>query len=145
MFFIFSEFVDDATQEVFVECFKQGGVLDQADPTRLKSFHAFLLGVVRNVCRRYETRKVKVQEVQSDSCFSLEDEVVEVAGSVSPVPGGVSMINQSKAGHFTSSSNCLDAPITIGPRQANAFSSLTKNPIDISDRPAAESGMTMPS
>jgi RNA polymerase sigma-70 factor (ECF subfamily) len=47
---------DDATQDVFVECFRAGGVLDRAEPDRDGGFRAFLLGAVRNVARRHEAR-----------------------------------------------------------------------------------------
>lgn len=46
--------VDDAAQEVFLDCFKDGGALTRADPDR--SFRAFLYGVTRNVARRMEER-----------------------------------------------------------------------------------------
>ena len=46
--------LDDAVQEVFVECFRQGGVLDAVGADRVPSFRAFLYGVVRNVARRLE-------------------------------------------------------------------------------------------
>lgn len=45
--------VDDAAQDVFVECFKAGGALDAADADR-GGFRAFFLAVVRNVARRHE-------------------------------------------------------------------------------------------
>jgi len=48
--------LEDAVQEVFVECFKEGGVLDRAGPQSLGSFRAFLLGVTRNVTLRFESR-----------------------------------------------------------------------------------------
>ncbi len=48
--------LDDAVQEVFVECFRQGGVLEAAADGRVPSFRAFLYGVVRNVARRFEGR-----------------------------------------------------------------------------------------
>jgi RNA polymerase sigma-70 factor (ECF subfamily) len=48
--------LDDAVQEVFVECFRQGGVLEAAVDGRVPSFRAFLYGVVRNVARRFESR-----------------------------------------------------------------------------------------
>jgi RNA polymerase sigma factor (sigma-70 family) len=44
--------IDDATQDVFVECFKQDGVLDCA--ARDRGFRPFLYGVVRNVALRFE-------------------------------------------------------------------------------------------
>lgn len=49
--------VEDAAQDVFVECFRSGGLLVTADPERGGGFRAFLLGAVRNVARRYETRR----------------------------------------------------------------------------------------
>src|SRR6516165_1713777 len=47
---------DDAVQEVFVECFRQGGALEAAGDGRVPSFRAFLYGVVRNVARRFESQ-----------------------------------------------------------------------------------------
>lgn len=46
---------DDATQEVFVECLKSGGVLERADAER-GDFRGLLFGVTRNVARRFEKR-----------------------------------------------------------------------------------------
>src|SRR5215472_9118321 len=51
--------VDDAVQEVFVECFRQGGALEAAGAGRVPSFRAFLYGIVRNVARRFESRPVR--------------------------------------------------------------------------------------
>ena len=48
--------LDDATQEVFVECFRQGGALETAGAGRVPNFRAFLYGVVRNVARRFESQ-----------------------------------------------------------------------------------------
>ena len=48
--------LDDATQEVFVECFRQGGVLETAGAGRVPNFRAFLYGVIRNVARRFESQ-----------------------------------------------------------------------------------------
>lgn len=48
--------LDDATQEVFVECFRQGGAVEVAAAGRVPHFRAFLYGVVRNVARRFESR-----------------------------------------------------------------------------------------
>lgn len=49
--------IDDAVQEVFVECLRAGGILERAEPDRPGGFRAFLYGLVRNVARRFETRK----------------------------------------------------------------------------------------
>jgi RNA polymerase sigma-70 factor (ECF subfamily) len=51
--------VDDAVQEVFDECFRQGGALEAAGAGRVPGFRAFLYGVVRNVARRFESRPVR--------------------------------------------------------------------------------------
>lgn len=48
--------VDDAAQDVFVECFRSGGLLEKVDPERAGGFRAFLLGAARNVARRHEAR-----------------------------------------------------------------------------------------
>lgn len=49
--------VDDAAQEVFVECLKPSGVLERADEGR-GDFRGLLFGVARNVARRFEDRAV---------------------------------------------------------------------------------------
>lgn len=49
--------IDDAVQEVFVECLRAGGLLDKTEPTRPGGFRAFLYGLVRNVARRFEAHK----------------------------------------------------------------------------------------
>jgi RNA polymerase sigma-70 factor (ECF subfamily) len=46
--------VDDAVQDVFVDCLKPGGPLERADRTRSGGFRGFLYGVVRNVALRVE-------------------------------------------------------------------------------------------
>jgi RNA polymerase sigma-70 factor (ECF subfamily) len=48
--------LDDATQEVVVECFRTGGAVEAAGAGRVPDFRAFLYGVVRNVARRFESR-----------------------------------------------------------------------------------------
>jgi RNA polymerase sigma-70 factor (ECF subfamily) len=50
---------DDAVQEVFVECFRHGGMLEAAGTGRVPSFRAFLYGVIRNVARRFESRPAR--------------------------------------------------------------------------------------
>ncbi len=57
--------IDDAVQEVFVECLKPGGVLDRADPER-GDFRGLLFGVARNVARRCEERALARGRVRPD-------------------------------------------------------------------------------
>ena len=54
--------VDDAVQEVFLACFRPGGVLERADPGRPNGFRAFLYGVARNVARQIEARRARLPE-----------------------------------------------------------------------------------
>jgi RNA polymerase sigma factor (sigma-70 family) len=49
--------IDDAVQEVFLECLKDGGALGRADAGRPGGFRAFLRGVARNVALRYEANR----------------------------------------------------------------------------------------
>jgi DNA-directed RNA polymerase specialized sigma24 family protein len=58
--------LDDAGQEVFVECFRGGGVLDAAADGRVPSFRAFLYGVIRNVARRFESRPGRPVDLPSE-------------------------------------------------------------------------------
>ena len=48
--------VEDAAQEVFLECFKENGVLQRADPERGTAFRSFFYGVARRVAGRVEQR-----------------------------------------------------------------------------------------
>jgi RNA polymerase sigma-70 factor (ECF subfamily) len=48
--------LDDAVQEVFVECFRGGGALARVEVGRAGGFRAFLYGVVRHVGLRFEAR-----------------------------------------------------------------------------------------
>jgi len=66
------EEVEDASQEVFLECFRQQGVLAGIAPAAIGSFRAFLLGVVRNVARRAEKRRARKREVQPPTTFEVD-------------------------------------------------------------------------
>lgn len=68
--------LDDAVQEVFVECFRDGGALDRLDSQRAGGFRAFLYGVVRNVARRFEERAAKRKDgtCSSDVFANVADE-----------------------------------------------------------------------
>ncbi len=61
------EGVDDAVQEVFCECFREGGVLQTAAARARAGFRAFLFGVVRNVALRVEASKARSKEQQAPS------------------------------------------------------------------------------
>ncbi|MBK8974388.1 MAG: sigma-70 family RNA polymerase sigma factor [Planctomycetes bacterium] len=48
--------IDDAAQDVFVDCFKQGGALMRANSRCPGGFRAYLHGIMRVVARRFEQR-----------------------------------------------------------------------------------------
>src|SRR5262245_23216179 len=54
--------LDDAVQEVFVDCFKPDGVLARADAAGAGGFRAFLYGVVRVAALRVESRHARMRE-----------------------------------------------------------------------------------
>lgn len=51
--------LDDAAQEVFLDCFKRDGALGRADPEGPGRFRTYLYGVVRNVALRVEERRAQ--------------------------------------------------------------------------------------
>jgi len=55
--------IDDATQEAFVQCFRDGGPLERAEPERSGGFRGYLYGIVRNVARGFE-RQWKARRAQ---------------------------------------------------------------------------------
>jgi RNA polymerase sigma factor (sigma-70 family) len=64
--------IDDATQEVFVECLRQGGGLQKVMPGRPGGFRAFLYGLVRNVALRFEQGRSRRREQQPPESFEAD-------------------------------------------------------------------------
>ena len=58
------EEIDDATQDVFVECFRPDGPLTHADAAK-GDFRGFLFGVARNVAMRIEAQARKRQALEA--------------------------------------------------------------------------------
>jgi len=54
--------IDDAVQDTFFECFKDGGALARVDRDGGGRFRTFLYAVVRNVARRHEERRTREPE-----------------------------------------------------------------------------------
>jgi RNA polymerase sigma-70 factor (ECF subfamily) len=67
------EHIDDAVQEVFLECFRPGGALEHAGEGRGGGFRAYLYGLVRNVALRVEERRGRAKEFQPPSGIVMED------------------------------------------------------------------------
>lgn len=60
---VLADEIDDAVQEVFIECLKPGGVLERADADQ-GELRGLLRRVAQNVARRFEERGVKRGWVQ---------------------------------------------------------------------------------
>ncbi|MCA8953946.1 MAG: sigma-70 family RNA polymerase sigma factor [Planctomycetes bacterium] len=75
--------LDDAVQEVFVECFKPSGALSSVDPDHEAGFRKFLRGVVVNVARRHEDRSRRLQRSRDAAL---------VADGVRPPPTSLSRV-----------------------------------------------------
>jgi RNA polymerase sigma-70 factor (ECF subfamily) len=58
--------LDDATQEVFVQCFRQGGAVEVPGPGWVPHFRAFRHAIIRNVARRFESRPVRLADSLPD-------------------------------------------------------------------------------
>jgi RNA polymerase sigma-70 factor (ECF subfamily) len=54
--------IDDAAQDAFVDCFRDGGALTRAISGQAGGFRAFLYGVVRNIARRIERTHYRDRE-----------------------------------------------------------------------------------
>jgi RNA polymerase sigma-70 factor (ECF subfamily) len=59
--------VDDAAQDVFVDCFRRDGALGRASAARPARFRAFLYGVTRMTARRYERDRATRRRVVVDA------------------------------------------------------------------------------
>lgn len=57
--------LDDALQDVFLECLRDGGVLTRVERRREGGFRAFLYGVTRNVAARCESRRNPSRRLES--------------------------------------------------------------------------------
>ena len=64
--------IDDAVQEVFVECLRDGGVLERVEVERPDSFRRFLRGVARNVARRIEERRAERRDRPRSATFHAD-------------------------------------------------------------------------
>jgi len=74
---VLQERIDDAVQDVFMDCFKADGALGRVNRDRNVAFRTFLHGVVRNVALRYEERCGNQREKQAASTFEMWDAMAE--------------------------------------------------------------------
>ncbi|MHC4941160.1 MAG: RNA polymerase sigma factor [Planctomycetota bacterium] len=66
--------IDDAAQEVFVQCFRAEGPLERAEPERPGGFRGYLYGIVRNVARGFERRRRKQAPAVELDAIEARDE-----------------------------------------------------------------------
>ena len=59
--------LDDAVQEVFLECYRPGGALSRLDRDGPGAFRTFLFAVVTNVARRHEERVLDPRRATPDA------------------------------------------------------------------------------
>lgn len=76
------ESVDDAAQEVFVDCYKPAGALERADRRRRGGFRAFFYGVAQIVALRFERAahrdRDRAERLNADQVTADEDSVSRV-------------------------------------------------------------------
>lgn len=89
--------VDDVIQEVFVESFRDGGVLNRADPAFPGGFRAFLYGVVRNVARRAESRRARRRDEQAPTGFFQDSAAEEQLSRVFDRAWATAMMREAAA------------------------------------------------
>ena len=71
--------IGDATQEVFVECLKPGGVLQRADPAH-GDFRGLLCRVTRNIARRFEERALERGRIRPEDSIWVAQIASDDAG-----------------------------------------------------------------
>ncbi len=67
------EEIEDAVGEMFVECLKDGGLLERARIGEIESFHACLYGAARNVALRIEERRARRADQPGSRSFHPEE------------------------------------------------------------------------
>jgi RNA polymerase sigma-70 factor (ECF subfamily) len=73
--------VEDAVQDVFLDCFREGGALGRADPARPGGFRAFLYGITRVVALRHERAAARdVRRAVAGTGAALDDVAAEDPG-----------------------------------------------------------------
>jgi RNA polymerase sigma factor (sigma-70 family) len=64
--------LEDASQEVFLECLREGGVLESANSNHSGGFRAFLFGTIRNIARRHESARAAPTRVETETFMPVQ-------------------------------------------------------------------------
>lgn len=71
--------IDDAVQEVFISCFREGGVLDRVGKSGEQSFRSYLFGAARNVALGLERSRLARVDRNVGETFDEETHAVDEA------------------------------------------------------------------
>jgi RNA polymerase sigma-70 factor (ECF subfamily) len=89
--------LENASQDVFVECFKQGGALEHSQPTHPGGFRAFLRGVIRHVAQRTEARLRRGErQAPTDEVLSSVPQKDEELGEVFDRAWAAALIREAR-------------------------------------------------
>jgi RNA polymerase sigma-70 factor (ECF subfamily) len=69
--------VEDTVQEVFLECFRDEGILDRVSSIRSQGFRSFLYGAARHVALRVEERKARRPDCPGAETFYGDEREVD--------------------------------------------------------------------
>jgi RNA polymerase sigma-70 factor (ECF subfamily) len=91
--------IDDAAQDVFIDCFRDGGALGRVDQTREGGFRAYFAGVIRNVALRHERARARRPVGVADSSFDADAIAAESAAlsSIFEREWAASILRQARA------------------------------------------------
>src|SRR6185295_2553489 len=67
------EELDDAGQQVFLECFRQKGALERVDPLRSGGFRPFFFWIILHVALRFERRKARSLARRAQDLLALDE------------------------------------------------------------------------
>jgi RNA polymerase sigma-70 factor (ECF subfamily) len=67
------EELEDAQQEVFVDCLREHGVLERMQPGRRSGFRPFLLGIVRTAALRAEAARARRRDAPNKESFHADE------------------------------------------------------------------------
>jgi RNA polymerase sigma-70 factor (ECF subfamily) len=87
--------MDDAVQEVFLDCYRDGGALARVESGRPGGFRAFLYGVVRNIALRTERNRRRAREPQTPMDLDAVDAEEEPLSRVFDREWTVAMLRQA--------------------------------------------------
>jgi len=64
--------IDDAVQEVLLDCFKDNGALSRLDPSRSGGFRAFFYGVIRKTAMNLERKHARRRTVATGDSIGMD-------------------------------------------------------------------------